>query len=178
MIDTIRQNLIRTGWTEIASEDCLKFSRPANGMKPKPDENDMHILKVFIIREDVTSRVFFEVNEIKFFDAFFPNAKYIDVQTDIINPLMNEIDNFCCKYLYINPKIIDEFHDTTYSVYTVEIAPNIFVDVKCSGHLCYVMQCEDGKTTFDTDGNTVNCKYHEQEVVAFVGRHHEKKGTI
>jgi len=65
-------------------------------------------------------------------------------------------------------KIKNTFEDKGDLFYTVELEEDVFVDVKCTGDLCYVMQCEDGYEVYNSDGNTFDYHFSEDEVVAFV----------
>lgn len=65
-------------------------------------------------------------------------------------------------------KVVDKYIDNGTLFYTVELEENVFVDVKCVGDLCYVMDCDDGYTTYDNNGNTFDYHYSEYDVVEFV----------
>ena len=65
-------------------------------------------------------------------------------------------------------KINDEYEDHGNLVYTVELEEDVFVDVKYIGNLCYVMSCEDGYEVFNSDGNTFDYHFNENEVIEFV----------
>lgn len=65
-------------------------------------------------------------------------------------------------------KIIDRFEDNGALFFTVELENNVFVDVKCVGNLFYVMSCEDGYKVYDSNGNTFDYHYSENDVIEFV----------
>lgn len=65
-------------------------------------------------------------------------------------------------------KIKNTFEDKGNQFYTVELEEDVFVDVKCTEDLCYVMQCEDGYEAYNSDGNTFDYHFSENEVVEFV----------
>lgn len=65
-------------------------------------------------------------------------------------------------------RIADRYEDNGALFYTVELEEDVFVDVKCAGDLYYVMTCEDGYDAYNSDGNTFEYDYDEDEVVAFV----------
>ena len=66
-------------------------------------------------------------------------------------------------------KIISEFSDRrNESIYTIELEPGAYVDVKRVENHCYVMQCEDGYEVFDENGNTFNYLFDKKEVLEFV----------
>ena len=52
--------------------------------------------------------------------------------------------------------------------YSVEMADDVFVDVKRIGNLYYVMDCEDGCRAYNSDGNSFDYRFNESEVVNFV----------
>ena len=58
-------------------------------------------------------------------------------------------------------------------IYTVALDVNVFVDVKCVGNLCYVMSCEDGYETYDSDGNTFDYHYDERSVIRLVKKNQQ-----
>ncbi len=65
-------------------------------------------------------------------------------------------------------RIVDRYKDNGALFCTVELEDGIFVDVKCIGNLCYVMNCGDGYEVYDNNGNTFDYHYNEYEVVEFV----------
>lgn len=65
-------------------------------------------------------------------------------------------------------KIIEKYEDNCEQIYTVELEEDVFVDVKCTGNLYYVMQCEDGYEVYNSDGNTFDYHFNEEEVLKFV----------
>lgn len=67
-------------------------------------------------------------------------------------------------------RIAEIFEDNGALFYTVELEEGVFVDVKYVGNLCYVMSCEDGYEVYDSNGNTLDYCYSEDEVIEFVER--------
>ena len=65
-------------------------------------------------------------------------------------------------------RIIDKYENDNATFFTVELEENVFVDVKCIGDLCYVMDCADGYNTHDSNGNTFDYHYSENDVVDFI----------
>lgn len=65
-------------------------------------------------------------------------------------------------------KINDKYENNGELIYTVELEEDVFVDVKCVGDLCYVMSCEDGYEAYNSDGNTFDYHFNENEVIEFV----------
>ena len=65
-------------------------------------------------------------------------------------------------------KIIDKYESNGSAFYTVELEEDVFMDVKCVGDLSYVMSCEDGYNVYNSDGNTFDYYYNEDEVIEFV----------
>lgn len=65
-------------------------------------------------------------------------------------------------------RIKDIYEDNGYSVYTVELEEDVFVDVKYVSSLYYVMDCEDGYEAYNNNGNTFDYHYNKNEVVEFV----------
>lgn len=65
-------------------------------------------------------------------------------------------------------KINNAYEDNGALFYTVELEKDVFVDVKCIGDLCYVMDCEDGYEVYDSNGNTFDYHYNKYEVINFV----------
>lgn len=64
--------------------------------------------------------------------------------------------------------IFDKNENNGEVIYNVMLEEDVFVDVKCVGDLCYVMDCEDGYVAYNCDGNTFAYDFNEDEVVAFV----------
>jgi hypothetical protein len=65
-------------------------------------------------------------------------------------------------------RIKDMYEDNGALFYTVELENDVFIDVKYVGNLCYVMDCEDGCKVYNSDGNTFDYHFNENEVVEFV----------
>lgn len=65
-------------------------------------------------------------------------------------------------------KIADVFNDNGEVFYTVELEEDVFVDVKHVGCLYYVMDCEDGYSAYNSDGNSFDYHFNEDEVIEFV----------
>lgn len=67
-------------------------------------------------------------------------------------------------------KITNIYDDNGALFYTIELEDDVFVDVKCVGNLCFVMDCEDGYKAYNSDGNTFDYHFNENEVLEFVLR--------
>ena len=65
-------------------------------------------------------------------------------------------------------KIKDAFDNSREVFYTVELEEDVFVDVKRIGNLYYVMDCEDGYRAYNSDGNSFDYYFNEDEVIEFV----------
>lgn len=65
-------------------------------------------------------------------------------------------------------KIKCTYEDQGNLFYTVELEEDVFVDVKCIETFYYVMQCEDGYEAYNSDGNTFDYHFNENEVLEFV----------
>lgn len=65
-------------------------------------------------------------------------------------------------------KIYDKYDSGSALFYTVQLEEDVFVDVKSIGELCYIMDCEDGYTTYNSVGNTFDYHYNADEVITFV----------
>ena len=65
-------------------------------------------------------------------------------------------------------RISNVFGDNREIFYSVELEEDVFVDVKHIGNLYYVMDCEDGYRAYNSDGNSFDYYFNEDEVVDFV----------
>lgn len=65
-------------------------------------------------------------------------------------------------------RISNVFGDNREIFYSVELEEDVFVDVKRIGNLYYVMDCEDGYRAYNSDGNSFDYYFNEDEVVDFV----------
>lgn len=65
-------------------------------------------------------------------------------------------------------RISDVFGDNREIFYSVELEEDVFVDVKRIDNLYYVMDCEDGYRAYNSDGNSFDYYFNEDEVVDFV----------
>jgi len=53
-------------------------------------------------------------------------------------------------------------------IYTVELEPDVYVDVKRVGNLYYIMSCEDGYNFYNSDGNTFDYYCDESAILKMV----------
>lgn len=65
-------------------------------------------------------------------------------------------------------KIVDKYEDKNSTFFAVQLAENVFVDIKAAESLYYVMQCEDGRMAYNNKGDTLDVAFDENAVIAFV----------
>ena len=66
-------------------------------------------------------------------------------------------------------KIVSEVNEKeNESIYTVELEPGAYIDVKKAKDYYYVMQCEDGNEVFDDNGNTFDYFFDKEIVFRFI----------
>ena len=70
--------------------------------------------------------------------------------------------------IYEDMKIVSITKDKNESIYTVELEPEVYVDVKRIESHYYIMQCEDGYEVFDDNGNTFDYFYDKEIVIRFI----------
>lgn len=68
-------------------------------------------------------------------------------------------------------KLKDKYEDNGALFYTIELDNDVFVDVKHVGNLYYVMDCEDGYMTYDSNRNSFDYHFNENEVIDFVKKY-------
>ena len=65
-------------------------------------------------------------------------------------------------------RITDISNENGELVYTVELEDDVFVDVKSVGDSATIMDCGDGYNVYNSDGNTFDYNYNEEDVIEFV----------
>lgn len=65
-------------------------------------------------------------------------------------------------------KIVNNYEDKNSTFFVVQLAEDVFVDIKAVDSLYYVMQCEDGRMAYNIKGDTVDVAFDENAVIAFV----------
>lgn len=68
----------------------------------------------------------------------------------------------------VNLKIVDKFESNEMIFFTVELEDDVFVDVKAIGALYYVMLTDDGYSAYDSNGNSFDYRFSEEDVIHFV----------
>lgn len=67
-------------------------------------------------------------------------------------------------------EIVDKYESNGITFFTIQLAENVFVDIKVIGSLRYIMQCEDGRMAYNDRGDSLDYEFDEDVLIALTRR--------